>query len=629
MLGAAAWAGCAQAAFSSPQFAAYRSFLPELEETARFAEMGIPLRTVFIANTISANGRPYCQYPMVWKQFREYDLSAVDRQLDDIIKASPKAEFMVFLDLNTPVWMTRRLYHDSFNEITHVLSIEKYRVEARDYLEKVVGHIEEVYGDRVKGYCILCGITSEWFECNLRQSHVKNLAWRRWCAERGLRHGPDTPSESALAKGAFEGTMYDPATEREKIDFWKFHNWIIADGVLDFSRVVKRVSGGKPVGADYGYYMICTLSPCGHGELDYERVVASPDCDFLLSPATYANRGPGGGVGSMVVPGTARRHGKRFYISIDFWPHSLKNEYGANYFRTIGDTLAGNTRNAAFAIIHHADFHWFDQWGGFYRDPGMHERIAKLGEIQRRFADDDSPPLADVLVVADPDSAYARIDCQMSANENRGVACPEGFVPSKGCGEAFRNRINHIGVVYDVVSFDDLPHIDLGRFRAVVLSDVWTISPAKAGTLRDFVLKDGRTAVWCYAPGVSDDRTIDPRRVRTWAGVDFKTPGVTTTDMDGWKAAYAYDYRLLTPEKFREIFAAAGCHFWTDESLPVVANDRLLSVHAKDGGRKRIRLPFRAAKVVDLLSDRVVAEDCTSFEDDFSSPDTKIYELVR
>ena len=54
-----------------------------------------------------------------------------------------------------------------------------------------------------------------------------------------------------------------------------------------------------------------------------------------------------------------------------------------------------------------------------------------------------------------------------------------------------------------------------------------------------------------------------------------------------------------------------------------------LSVHAKDGGRKRIRLPFRAAKVVDLLSDRVVAEDCTSFEDDFSSPDTKIYEMVR
>ena len=359
MLGAAAWAGCAQAAYSSPQFAAYRSFLPELEETARFAEMGIPLRTVFIANTISANGRPYCQYPMVWKQFREYDLSAVDRQLDDIIKASPKAEFMVFLDLNTPVWMTRRLYHDSFNEITHVLSIEKYRVEARDYLEKVVGHIEKVYGDRVKGYCILCGHTSEWFERNLRQSHVKNLAWRRWCAERGLRHGPDTPSESALAKGAFEGTMYDPATEREKIDFWKFHSWIIADGVLDFSRVVKRVSGGKPVGADYGYYMICGNTPCGHGELDYERVVASPDFDLLLSPATYTGRGPGGGVGSMVVPGTARRHGKRFYISIDFWPHSLKNEYGANYFRTIGDTLACNTRNAAFAIIHHADFDAF------------------------------------------------------------------------------------------------------------------------------------------------------------------------------------------------------------------------------------------------------------------------------
>ena len=44
----------AGAAYPRPQMMAYRSFLPELEETARFADMGIPLRTTFIANTISA-----------------------------------------------------------------------------------------------------------------------------------------------------------------------------------------------------------------------------------------------------------------------------------------------------------------------------------------------------------------------------------------------------------------------------------------------------------------------------------------------------------------------------------------------------------------------------------------------
>ena len=617
-----------------PQLMCYRSFLPELEETANFAKMGIPLRTVFIANTISANGKQYCQYPPVWKGMGNYDFAPVDAQLGDIIKVSPNAEFSIFLDLNTPVWLTRKVHHDSYNEITHALSSPIYMKEASNYLEKLVRYVEDNYGDRVKSYAILCGYTSEWFERNLRQSHVKNLAWRKWCAERGLKYGLSTPTESDLATGAFEGTVYDPATEQEKIDFWKFHSWIISEGVLHFSHIVKKNAPGKPVGADYGYYMICGKDPCGVGNLDYERVVADPGFDFVLSPSTYSGREIGGGTGSMLVAGTSRRYGKRFYYSIDQWPHSLKNEYSSFIwsFRTLAETLAGNTRNAAFALVHHANFHWFDMWGGFYKDPEMKERIAKIAEIQKRFADDDSAPLADVLIVADPDSAYGRIDPRMAANEElgrkQGAHCPEGFVPAYGCGEEFRNRINHIGVSYDVVSFNDLPHIDLKPFRAVVLSEVWTISPEKEKVLRDHVLKDGRTIVWAYAPGVSDGRSVDAKRIRRWAGVDFKTPGVTTTAMGGWNAVYAYDHRILTPEKFREIFEAAGCHIWMDDHVPVMANGKLLAIHVKDGGRKAVRLPRKCAKVVDLIGGRTVATDCTAFEDDFATPDTKIYEMV-
>ena len=621
-------AGAHAVTYKTPQLMAYRSFLPEVKETARFAKMGIPLRTVFIANTIAGNGRQYCQYPLVWKGFGDYDFSAVDAQLGDILKASPNARFILFLDLNTPIWMTRRINHDSWNEITHALCHPVFRREAADYLDKLVRYVEKNYGERVDSYALLCGYTSEWFERNLRQGTWKNIAWRKWCAERGLRYRDSQPSECELATAAFEGTVYDPATEQEKIDFWRFHSWVISDGVLAFARIAKRASGGKPVGADFGYYMICDNDPCGVGNLDYERVVASPDFDSILSPATYSGRQIGGGTGSMLVAGTSRRYGKRFFYSIDQWPHSLKCPYGANYFHTLGETIAGNTRNAAFALVHHANFHWFDQWGGFYKDPAMSARIVRLAEIQKRFADDGSAPYADVLIVADPDSAYGRIDPRGAANFGKGAACPEGFVPARGCGETFRNRINHIGVGYDVVSFNDLPHLDLTPYRAFVLSDVWTISPEKEKVLREHVLKDGRTAVWCYAPGVSDGKTLDAARVRTWAGVDFKTPGVTTTKRDGWNAVYAYDYRLLTPEKFRTLLAAAGCHFWTDEPVPVMANGRILSIHVKTGGRKAVHLPRRCKKVVDLIADRVVATDCTDFEDEFATPDTKIYETV-
>jgi hypothetical protein len=52
-----------------PQYICYRSFRPQLEQTRDFAEMGISLRCFFAANTINAGGKPYCDYPVIWKDF--------------------------------------------------------------------------------------------------------------------------------------------------------------------------------------------------------------------------------------------------------------------------------------------------------------------------------------------------------------------------------------------------------------------------------------------------------------------------------------------------------------------------------------------------------------------------------
>ncbi len=622
--------------YITPQLMAYRSFLPELEETARFAKLGIKTRTIFIANTISANGRPYCQYAPVWKGVGLYDYAPVDEQLGDILKVSPDADFIIMLDLNTPMWFARHLHHDSYEELTHVAVMDGWRTESRRYLDGLVRYIEKGYGDRVRAYVLMCGQTSEWFENSPRQSREKNEAWRKWCKERGFDYGLSTPDEGELAEGAFEGTIYDPATEKRKIDYWRFHCGIISDAVLDFAHVTKLASNGKPVSADYGYYMICNLNTTLSGSLDYERVLASPDIDFLTSPATYSGREIGGGVGSMLVMATSRRYGKRCLYSIDAWPHSKERPKSLvtciappKYYKTLEDTLAGNTRSAAFALVHHTNFHWFDQWGGFYHDPGVRERIAKIGEIQRRFADDASAPLADVMIVADPESAYERVSPDVTFAEGCGKT-PEGFMPFLGCGEHFRNIINRSGVVYDICSLNDLPHLDLSRIKAFVLADTWQITPDKEKILREQVFQPGRTALWVYAPGVSDGKSVDAARVEKWAGVPFKAKGVNTVRREGgWTSVYAYDYRDLNAQRLREVLMAAGCHAWTEELVPVVANDHLFSVHFKAGGRKRISLPFKCRMVIDLLKDEVVARETDSFEAEYASPDTAIYEMVR
>lgn len=610
--------------FAHPQFVAYRSFQPELAETAVFAGLGVPLRAFGVCNTESKLGVPYTSYPPVWLGRGRYDWKPLDDQVDDFLKASPAARFICMVDLNTPRWLARDYLFDSFDTISHVAAMDDWRRETKAYLRAFLRHVEERYPDLVRAYVLMAGNTTEWFEEEAgRSSRVKNAAWRTWCAAQGVRHADHVPAETDLAKAAFENVMYDPATESDKIDYWRFHNWIVADALLDFAHAARETVGTKrEIGAFFGYYNICNKHLSAFCHLDYERVAASPDFDFEISPSTYTDREIGFGTGSMTVEGTLRRYGKRFLHEIDCWPHSLKApwRFWRPYWLTPDDTLAGNVREAAFAFVRNASWWWFDMYGGMYRDAGVHERIARFAEIQRRYAGVDAPSAADVLIVCDPQSAYTMID--------PAGTCPDGFRPALGCGEELRNRINRVGVAYDICSFGDLGFYDLAAYRAILLPATWEITPARAKLLREKVCTQGRTVIWTYAPGVSDGRSVDPARVAGWAGVPFKTKGVAETEREGWRSVYAYDYRELTVPKLRELLQRAGAHLWTDEPLAVVANRRFLSVHVKAGGRKRVHLPRRCRKVVELLTDRVVAENAETFEYAFRSPDTALFELL-
>lgn len=609
-----------------PQLMAYRSFKKELCETAAFSKMGVQVRAFGICNTMNSLGKPYSDYGQVWKGVGEYDFAPVDEMVGDIIKANPNAKLFCLLDLNTPFWLTRSLHLDSFEMISHAVSMPRWREETKRYLKDLATYVYGKWGDRIVAFSMMAGMTTEWFEWGVPVygSDKKDAAWRDWCARRGVRHGDAVPTKDSLRVGAFENVLFDPATEGHKIDYWRFNNEIVADAVIEFAHELRGIVGHRvQIGAFFGYYFICNQNFGSICHLDYERVIASPDIDFFSSPATYTERQCGCGTGSMAVNGTLRLQGKRVLHEIDFWPDTLTPPWGKRgqgYWRTPAETVAGNMREAAFAIVNGASFWWFDMWGNMYTNPDVRRRIERFALIQKRFAGNLPPPEAEVLIVADPDSAY-------SMAEPRAM-CPDGFVPSLGGGESLRNAVNRTGVVYDTCSFNDLAKRDLSHVKVVVLGASWVLTPEKSKTLHDFVCKDGRTIVWNYAPGVSDGKTVDVNRVRMWAGVPFKTRGLPVTDMGGWKAVYAYDYRDLTPEKFREIEVSAGCFLYVDELMPVSCNGRLLAIHCGSGGIKRVRLPRKVVSVLDLIDGRIVARDTSEFTDAFASPDTKLYELI-
>lgn len=597
-------------------YVSYRSFWPELDMTTRFKELGINTRCFFASNTINSLGFEYCKYPPIWTGIKHYDFAAYDKQVDDLLAANPNARFLCLIDLNTPYWLTRRLSLDSFSEISHAASSPDWIKLTTDWMLDFIAYSEKKYGDRIDAYILSGGGTSEWYEYDRgRSSGVKNAAWRTWCQRQGIALGDDVPSESALRKAAHENVVYDPATEPEKIHYWRFHNEVIADAVLHFAKVARaKLPKSREIGVFFGYYLVSDNKLVSFGHLDYERVFASPDIDFVISPGNYNDRGIGGGSGSQLVFATAMRYGKRYLHEIDHRTHLVDQQWNAGRgWKTQADDNAGHKREAAFALINHTSLWWFDMWGGWYAKAETQQLIKRLREVSDQYQNDRSTSVAQALMVADPQSAYG---------------INEKMPQASAMARQFRDKLCRTGTPIDICSFNDLAVIDLSRYKVVFLPAMLLITPERAEVLRKHVLTNGRTVVWAYAPGISDGRTLDTGRVKTWTGIDYKTVGPARAAMDGWTSVYAYDYRTFTPEALASIMKQAGVHLYVDAAEPAYANQRLLAVHTQTGGRKTITLPRTYAKVVDVLSGQTVAENATSFTHTFKTPDTALFELT-
>ncbi len=592
-------------------YVCYRSFWPEPDMTATFGAMGIDTRCFFAANAINSAGFEYCKYPLIWKGVKKYDFAAYDKQVDDLLAANPKARFLCMIDLNTPYWLTRKFAYDSFDAVSHAASDPQWLKLTTEWMLDFIAHSEQTYGDRIDAYILSGGGTSEWYEYDRgKSSRVKNAAWRAWCRKNGATFGEDVPAESALGKAAFENTIYDPATESDKIQYWRFHNGVIADAILHFAHAVRpKIGKEKEIGVFFGYYMVSDSKLVSFGHLDYERVFASPDIDFVISPGTYNDRMIGGGSGPQLVLGTAQRYGKRYLHEIDHRTHTAG---GGNAWKTQAEDEAGLKREAAFALVNHTSLWWFDMWGGWFREPATQQLIGRLKNVSDAYVNDRSPSAAETLLVADPQSAYY---------------LNEKMPHASAMAHRFRDSLNRIGAPFDVYSFDDLAVIDLARYKAVFLPATLLITPERGELLRRRVLTGGRTVVWCYAPGICDGRTLDPARVKQWTGSAYKTPGPASVDMGGWTSVYAFEYKTMTAEALKAIVRRAGVHLYTDGPDPVYANRRLLAIHTKDGGEKEISLPADCTAVRDVYAGKTIPVTNRKFAYSFKTPDTVLFDL--
>ncbi len=609
---------------------AYRSFWPEFEAMAQFRDVGVDTVCIFAANTDNSLGQPYCKYPPVWRWFGKYDFGSLDKQYDDVLAVNSNAAFICMLDLNTPVWLQRQLSlkgHsaecESFTMLSCACANPAWRKETGEYVQAVVRHLEARYGDRIRAYLLAAGQTDEWMDYSRGTAgRAKTAAWQAWRKARGLAEIP-VPSYARLDRAALDNFLRDPAEERDVIDYAQFTGDTVVDAVLGFAAQVRGlIPRQRQIGMFFGYILELThnrLVWAGH--LEYERLYASPDIDFFISPGTYGDRPVGGGSGFMVPNGTRRLHGKGFLHEIDH--RTPTYNCALDEYVSIGwmvpwkdqaETDAGLKREFALAIVNQASLWCFDMWGGVFRTPETMQVVAQSKRLWDDYAGLPLKPVAEVALVVDPQSARL-------VNDQHPLVAK--------LYQGTRNTLNRLGAPFEIYSVNDLPRADLSQVRLLVFPGLFEITPEKAALLKRHALCGGRTAVFVYAPGVSDGQSLDPARVAALTGTAFRTPGVSTAVRDGWTAVYAGTYDALTPQSLRQAAVAAGVTIYCEEAVPVYANERLVAVHVAQGGDKTITLPQACRAVRELYTGRVVPVRDRRFTYPFATPDTALFERVE
>ena len=170
-----------------------------------------------------------------------------------------------------------------------------------------------------------------------------------------------------------------------------------------------------------------------------------------------------------------------------------------------------------------------------------------------------------------------------------------------------RNKLNRLGAPFEVFSFNDLAKADLSNYKMFVFPGLFEVTLEKAEVLKKHVFNKNRTAVFVYAPGLSDGKSLDTARVKALTGTEFKKEGVSTVDKEGWTSVYLPDYKTLTPEVLRKAAVGAGVTIYCDDLVPVYANERYVAVHMAKGGKKRVSLPMECRKVKELYTGKEVA----------------------
>jgi hypothetical protein len=645
----------------------------------------------------------------------DYDLSTLRARFDRVIAADPLACFhlRIYLEMNEAQsgwWLDR---YPREREIAsdgapgrQSLASTVWREQAKAFLRALVGRLKsDGLFERVVAYQVGTGHTGEWVKgrlsmLNLTGDYSEPMAcyFRSWLR---ARYGSDEALRTAWndsgvsletavvpPRDAQLTTRHlvfrDPKAEQNVIDYFRALADLSGDLVIDFCRTVKEATGRQALaGAFFGYLMelawnagffsegppsdYSTYQRSGH--LGLARVLDSPEVDFLVSPYGYGFRGIGGEGCPMPPAESLRLHGK-FYVMEDDTRTHTDDQPAFGRARNLDETTAILRRNFGSVVTRGEGVWWLLAKGHIdaEREPAFEPLLRRFREIGDLALETDRSPAADIAVLLDDESFYyetVRNDLDLPLIfEQRLFGLPR------------------MGAAYAVYLLDDFLAGRLKPYKLYIFLNAFRLDGARRDALKRELRRDGRVALWIYAPGyIKDGPSVENmadltgfrfgRNDNPWPAslhfTDFDHPisrelpqdlfwgtdsrlgplfyvedadarilgdavlslgmcraGFAVKTFPEWTSIYCA-VPNLPAAVLRAVARFAGAHIYNDQGDVLSASRNLLSVHTVSGGRREFRLPGRVELVYDLFVDKIVAEHCERFEADLAPVSTRLF----
>lgn len=504
----------------------FKSFRPNPRNISEFYGAGVRLFSVLSSGIISALGVPYSLFGESWTGEERYDFSAVDKQMDMFIENAPDGFFAPMFQVDTRPWYleTHPEVPDSFLCLSQIAHDETWRKAAADYLKAVIRHCEEKYGDRIYGYFILGGGTTEWLsDHDHEEPHpIKEAAYKKYRNDAGAT----LPTKEELEK---DGRVFLEPEEENVLCERRFHADTIADLVLYFAAEVQSViRHQKLLGLYYGYLMELgapRLYNAGH--LGYEKVFFSDDIDMISSPSAYRYRELTDPSAFMVTQKTLDAHNKLYFLEFDHITHVAPS--------MVEEAPSGNSRNGTLKIIPGAEkrcnneseslnlmyrdfllcyanataLWWFDMFDGWFRSEGMMNAVQRMIALHGELSNLSKESVAQIAVYAEGEALYHVRKSAKLANESL-IKMLRTFA--------------EMGAPYDIYSIGDLDACSPERYRMILLIDEFDIPQKRMETIRR-LQREGVTVVWFYAPDYAHGAENDVRRITRATGIGVQESG--------------------------------------------------------------------------------------------------------